>query len=163
MRRLLGDVIMLAASNCWALNGILCRRAVRYLKPTTITAWGMLWASAALLPFCLFGIGLAEVGGMVQQNWSGIPADKWGCFVYAVLPASTLSIVFFYFGVKKVGPLHTIIYQNASPIITAITVYLMFERPPNIVQVLGVFTIFLGVYLTRTSKGVPDVQQPVDA
>ena len=66
-----------------------------------------------------------------------------------------------YFGVKKVGPLHTIIYQNVSPIITAIVVFLMDDRAPSVVQVAGVFTIFLGVYLTRTSKRTADVQ-PID-
>jgi drug/metabolite transporter (DMT)-like permease len=155
MERLLGDVIMLVASNCWALNGILCRRAVKFLKPITITAWGLLWASVALLPLCLYA--------MIVQDWSAITMTNWGCFAFAVLPASTISVVFFYFGVKKIGPLHTIIYQNASPIITAGVMFGMFDKSPNIAQVLGVFTIFIGVYLTRTSKGVPDVQQPVDA
>ena len=153
--RLLGDLIMLVSSNCWALNGILCRRAVPYLKPTTITAWGMLWASAALLPVCLYS--------MCTQDWMAITPGKWACFFYAVMPASTLSVVFFYFGVKKVGPLHTIIYQNASPVITALFVCFLtrFEETPNVAQIAGLFLIFLGVYLTRTSKPrVPD--EPLD-
>jgi len=161
-RRLLGDIIMLVAANCWALNGILCRKAPPHLKPSAITAWGMLWASAALLPFCVWGIpGLPGFGGIFQQNWSAITATHWGFFAYAVLPASTVSIIFFYHGVKKVGPLHTIIYQNVSPIITAAVVFFMKGTRPSVVQVLGVFTIFLGVYLTRTSKRVADVQ-PID-
>ena len=160
MRRLIGDLIMLVAANCWALNGIFCRR-LTHLRPMTITAYGMLWASAALLPVCLFGIGVSEFGGLVQQDWRAISGLHWGYFAYAVLPASTLSIVFFYFGVKKVGPLHTIIYQNVSPIITAVVVYLMDAKVPSMVQMLGVVTIFLGVYLTRTSKPkVPD--EPID-
>jgi len=161
LRRLLGDIIMLVAANCWALNGILCRKAPPHLKPSTITAWGMLWASAALLPFCLFGVGVRPLGGLFQQNWAAVTPTHWWYFAYAVLPASTVSIIFFYFGVKKVGPLHTIIYQNVSPIITAVVVFFMKGTRPSIVQVVGVFTIFLGVYLTRSSKGVTDVQ-PTD-
>ncbi|HUV39892.1 MAG TPA: DMT family transporter [Planctomycetota bacterium] len=159
--RLLGDLIMLVAANCWALNGILCRRAIPFLKPTAITAWGLLWASVLLLPFCLFGIGMPALGGLAPQDWSAVTPTQWGYFAYAVLPASSISIVFFYFGVKKVGPLHTIIYQNVSPIITAIVVFLMDDRAPSVIQVAGVFTIFLGVYLTRTSKRTADVQ-PID-
>ena len=151
--RLTGDIIMLVASNCWALNGILCRRASPYLKPTTITAYGTLWASAALLPICIWS--------MATFDWTAITPTGWWCFLYAVLPASTISIVFFYFGVKKVGPLHTIIYQNVSPIITAGLIFLMYGKVPNEVQVVGLLAIFLGVYLTRTSRGVSDVQ-PTD-
>lgn len=158
-RRLIGNIIMVAAANCWALNGILCRRALPYLKPATITAYGMAWASLLLLPVC--AIGLPGQPGLFRQDWSAITITGWWCFAYAVVPASTISLIFFYFGVKKVGPLHTIIYQNVSPIITAVTVYLMYRQSPNPVQVVGMFTIFLGVYLTRTSKGTTHVQPEI--
>jgi len=149
--RLLGDIMMLVAANCWALNGILCRKAPPHLKSSTITAYGMLWASAALLPVCALAL--------FRQDWTAVTPKGWWCFAYAILPASTISVVFFYYGVKKVGPLHTIIYQNFSPVITAVLMYLMFAEPPSIVQVVGVFAIFLGVYLTRTSKGKADVSR----
>lgn len=155
-RRLVADIVMLVAANCWALNGILCQRALPYLKPTTITAYGTAWASLLLLPVCL--AGLPHQHGLFQQDWSAITPAGWWCFAYAVVPASTISVVFFYFGVQSVGPLHTIIYQNVSPIITAATMYLMDGRPPSVVQVVGMFMIFLGVYLTRTSKGMSDVR-----
>ncbi len=147
LKRLLGDAIMLVASNCWALNGIFCRRALPFLPPVTITAWAMVWATLALLPFCAYS--------MFAQDWSAISLVKgWGGFAWAVLPASTLSIVFYYFGVKSVGPLHTIIYQNISPAITALLVFAIMpaHECPSVVQILGVFTIFFGVWLTRTSK-----------
>ena len=143
--RLLGDGIMLVASNCWALNGIFCRRVLPHLPPTTITAWGMVWATLVLIPFCAYS--------MFTQDWSAITPTGWWGFGWAVLPASTISIVFFYFGVRNVGPLHTMIYQNASPIITGVAMYLMKDKAPNIAQVVGVFAIFAGVYLTRTSGG----------
>jgi drug/metabolite transporter (DMT)-like permease len=144
-QRLLGDIVMLIASNCWALNGILCRRAAPFMKSATMTAWGLLWASIVLVPFCAVA--------MVRQDWTAVTPTGWWCFVYAILPASTVSVILFYYGVKKVGPLHTIIYQNVSPLITAGLVYLiMRDHPvPNETQVVGVFTIFIGVYLTRTS------------
>jgi drug/metabolite transporter (DMT)-like permease len=145
-KRLIGDLIMLVAANCWALNGILCRRALPYLPPITITAYGMLWASLLLIPFCTWS--------MVTQDWHAITATHWLYFAWAVLPASTISIVFYYFGVKTVGPLHTIIYQNISPTLTALTVLVMDHKLPSLVQGMGMVAIFLGVYLTRTSKGV---------
>ena len=120
------------------------------MKPTTMTAYGMSVATVFLLPFCLFGLG-PSLSGMVQQNWAGISSVGWWAFIYAVVPASTLSVIFFYFGVKRVGPLHTIIYQNISPIITAGVMFLLFDKVPSAVQIGGVFVIFLGVYLTRTS------------
>ena len=145
--RLIGDGIMLAASNCWALNGIFCRRVLPFLPPVTITAWACVWATLVLTPFCAYS--------MFAQDWSAVSLVKgWGGFAWAVLPASTLSIVFYYFGVKSVGPLHTIIYQNVSPIITALIVLVMFREIPSVVQIVGVFTIFFGVWLTRTSKHV---------
>ena len=142
--RLAGDIIMLVASNCWALNGILCRRAAPFLKPSTITAWGLLWASLALAPFCAFA--------MTRQDWTAVTTTGWWCFAYAIIPASTVSVVLFYYGVKKVGPLHTIIYQNILPLITAGIVFLMHRETPNETQIVGVLTIFVGVYLTRTSR-----------
>ncbi len=150
--RLIGDAIMLVASNCWALNGILCRRVLPHLPPTTITAWGMVWATLVLIPFCAYS--------MFTQDWTVITLKGWWGFGWAVLPASTISIVFFYFGVRNVGPLHTIIYQNASPIITAVAVYLMKDQAPNIAQVVGVFAIFIGVYLTRTSARPAGTKEP---
>jgi len=87
MRRLTGDVLLLVASNCWALNGILCRRALPYLKTTTITAYGTLFASAVLLPVCAVGL--------FRQDWTAVTPKGWWCFAYAVLPASTISVIFF--------------------------------------------------------------------
>ena len=164
LRRLTGDAIMLVASACWALNGIFCRRALPHVPPVTITAYGMLWATLALLPFCSYS--------MFAQDWSAVTLKGWWGFGWAVMPASTLSIIFFYFGVKNVGPLHTIIYQNVAPVITAAAVFFMAGTPPSVVQVAGVFTIFFGVWLTRTSrapgaqtrgKDEPDVKGADDA
>jgi drug/metabolite transporter (DMT)-like permease len=143
-KRLLGDVLMAAASNCWALNGILCRKAMRFLRPATVTAYGALFASAALLPVCAWA--------MLRQDWSAVTPKGWLCLLYAVLPASTLSMFFFYLGVRNVGPLHTIVYQNIAPIVTGGAVFLTEGEVPTIVQVVGILTIFIGVTLTRTSQ-----------
>jgi drug/metabolite transporter (DMT)-like permease len=147
--RVIGDLILVVAANCWALNGILSRRVLPFVSPTTLTAWANVAASAVLLPFC--------VAALATQNWSGISATGWWCFIYAVLPASTLSIIFYYYGIKSVGPVKTMIYQNTMPVTTAVVAFLWMREAPTWVQIAGMFAIFLGVYLTRTSKEVPHV------
>lgn len=142
MGRLVGDLILLVAACCWALNGILSKPVLADVGATKVAAYANLFATAMMLVFCLPFMG--------RQDWSSISPAAWWCFAYAVMPATTLTVILFYYGIKKVGPTRTIIYQNTMPLITAILGLLFLGEGINVVQVIGMVTIFIGVYLTRT-------------
>lgn len=146
LRRLAGSLILVLAAVCWAMNGIMSKKLLTRVDPAKITAYSCALASAlVLIPFMPF---------LLKQDWSGISSTNWLRFAYTVIPCSTLSVLFFYYGVKHVGPTRTMIYQNTMPIITALFVLLLRRREEsiNIVQVIGMVTVFIGVYLTRTGQ-----------
>ncbi len=107
LRRFAGSLILVVAAVCWALNGILSKKLLANVEPAKVTAYACTIASAMMLiPFMPF---------LLKQDWSGVSSTNWLRFAYTVIPCSTLSVLFFYYGVARgTNPHHGIPEYNAD-------------------------------------------------
>jgi drug/metabolite transporter (DMT)-like permease len=138
---LLGDVLVLCGSVCWAVYTI-------FLIPftTRVSGW---WVTA--LTIIGGSLVLAVVGGpdILAERWASIPAGAWAAIAYSGLGALVVAYIFWYYGVRKLGPTRTALYGNLQPLIALLVAWLTLGEVPTSWQAVGAATIVSGVLLTR--------------
>lgn len=138
---LLGDMLVLCGSVCWAIYTI-------FLIPftTRVSGW---WVTA--LTIIGGSLVLAIVGGrdILSERWASVPAGAWAAMAYSGLGALVVAYIFWYYGVRKLGPTRTALYGNLQPLIALLVAWLMLGEVPTSWQAVGAATIVSGVLLTR--------------
>lgn len=138
---LAGDLLVLCGSVCWALYTILLMPYVRRLSGWWVTALTIIGGSVVL----------AIVGGpdIVGVDWSALPRGAWPAILYSGLGALVVAYMFWYYGVRVLGPTRTALYGNLQPLIALFVAWLTLGETPTTWQGLGAATIVSGVLLTR--------------
>jgi drug/metabolite transporter (DMT)-like permease len=140
---LIGDLLVLIGSVCWAVYTIL-------LLPYTqrISGW---WITAlSIIGGCTV---LTIVGGrdVLAVDWTALPMSAWAAIVYSGIGGLVIAYMFWYYGIKRLGPVRTALYGNLQPLIALVVAWLMLGETPTSWQLLGAGTIVTGVLLTRAS------------
>jgi drug/metabolite transporter (DMT)-like permease len=138
---LLGDLLVLAGSLAWAIYTVLLMPYLSRVTGWWVSAWTMVGGA----------IVLAAVGGLdvMRTDWSALPAVAWGAIAYSSLGALVIAYMFWYYGVKKLGPTRTALYGNLQPLIALLVAWLTLGERPTIWQWTGASAIVSGVLLTR--------------
>ena len=94
---------------------------------------------------------LLIVGGrdLAQTNWRGVPMPGWLAILYSGLAALVIAYIFWYYGVRVIGPTRTALYGNLQPLIALLVAWLTLGEFPTLWQGMGAATIVSGVLLTR--------------
>ncbi len=73
----------------------------------------------------------------------------WGAILYSGIGALVIAYIFWFYGVRKLGPTRTALYGNLQPLIALLVAWLTLGEMPTSWQGLGAATIVGGVLLTR--------------
>lgn len=138
---LAGDLLVLCGSVCWALYTVLL---IPYT--TRLSGW---WVTA--LTIVGGSLVLAIVGGadILRVDWTALPRGAWPAILYSGLGALVVAYMFWYFGVRVLGPTRTALYGNLQPLIALLVAWLTLGEIPTTWQGVGAATIVSGVLLTR--------------
>jgi drug/metabolite transporter (DMT)-like permease len=139
---LLGNMLVLGGALCWAVYTIL-------LKPYTHRVDGIQLSAITMLggAVLLGGFALPDV---LRTDWSAVNALTWGAIAYSGLAALVIAYLFWYRGVRTLGPTRTAMYANLQPVIALLVAWMAFGDRPGLVQVAGVAIISTGLVLART-------------
>lgn len=138
---LAGDLTILAATLCWSLFSVLLKPLAGRVGTLKVAALTMTGGAIPLLLFSLPAI--------VATDWPGVPLMGWGAIVFSGLGALVVAYLFWYRGVRVLGPTRTAMYGNLQPVIALAFAWLALSEIPTIWQVLGATTIIAGIVLTR--------------
>lgn len=138
---LLGDVLVLFGSICWAVYTVL-------LMPLTrrVSGW---WASALTMVGGCVVITAAGARGMLSLDWTVLPPGIWAAILYSAFGALVIAYVLWYYGVRVMGPTRTALYGNLQPLIALLAAWVTLSEVPTSWQWIGAATIVSGVLLTR--------------
>jgi drug/metabolite transporter (DMT)-like permease len=135
----LGDLIMLLAILVWTFYSIFGRK-LKSIPPISATAVSALFGLVTLLPFVL-------VSGIQY------PLSKEAVIgvVYIALFPSVGSFIFWNISLRYLDASKAGIYMYLITIFTAILSFLLGETI-TLVQIVGGFLVFIGVYLTNSNR-----------
>jgi drug/metabolite transporter (DMT)-like permease len=86
---------------------------------------------------------------LVATPWPALPLGAWGAVAYSGLLALAVAYLFWYRGVRVIGPTRSGMYSNLQPVVALIVAWLALGEAPTGLQVAGAFAIMAGIFLTR--------------
>jgi drug/metabolite transporter (DMT)-like permease len=137
----LGDLLILSGSFCWALYTVL-------LKPHTHTVDGVKLAALTMVGGAMALI-LVAWRTVLATPWRGAPPAAWGAMAYSGIGALVIAYMFWYRGVRIIGPTRTAMYSNVQPVFAVIVAWIVLGEVPTLWQGVGAASIMSGLFLTR--------------
>jgi drug/metabolite transporter (DMT)-like permease len=139
----LGAALILSASLTWAFFAVLLRKYTAHVNTLQLGAYTMLGGAMVML-----AIGLPLI---VQVDWRSLPALVWLALAYASLGAMVAANLFYYRGLRVLGPTRTSMYGNLQPMVAMAVAWIALREQPTAVQVLGGSLILAGLLVARTA------------
>lgn len=137
----LGVVLLLGASVSWAVYSVALRRVAQQMHALQLGGLTMLGGAVVTT--------LVAIPALVATPWLALPAGAWAAILYSALIAMVLAYLFWYRGLRILGPTRTAVYSNLQPVIAAIVAYFVLREVPTLPQVVGATFVISGLLLTR--------------
>jgi len=139
---LLGDSLLLISSLCWSIYTV-------YLQPYTHRTGGI-HLSALTMVGGMVPLLAVAAPAMLATDWTHVPTLAWGSLAYSGFFALVIAYLFWYAGVRVLGPTRTAMYANLQPIFAVAVASLVLGEVITAWQVAGAISIITGLVLTRS-------------
>ncbi|UCE32993.1 MAG: DMT family transporter, partial [Burkholderiales bacterium] len=142
----LGELMMFCAVGAWATYTLIGRRVLGRLSPLAATTLAAMWGTLMLaVPGLAQLPGWLARGGTVQ--WSTVAA-----LAYLGVAGTAIAFVWFYQGVKAVGPARAAVFTNLVPVFGVTFAALLLDEPVLASMVIGGLVAIAGVTLTNAPE-----------
>jgi drug/metabolite transporter (DMT)-like permease len=138
----LGTMLVFGGTLCWTAFTVMLQPFARRLDPIQLSAFTMLGGTIPLLVF--------TSTALISTNWSTLGFAAWGAVFYASVISMGVAYLFWYRGLRVLGPTRTAIYGNLQPVIAILVAWIFLSETPTVWQGIGTGTIISGLFLTRT-------------
>lgn len=139
-----GELYMLCGITGWAIYTILGRYALRGLTPIAATSYAVLWGAAML------GAGaLLEQGTLAP---AGIGWRAWAAIAYLGVFGTVIGFIWYYEGVKAIGPSRAAVFNNLVPVSGVLLAALVLGEPVLMSMVVGAVLVIGGVTMANLRR-----------
>lgn len=136
-----GELFMLCAVCAWAAYTIIGKQALKGLSPIAATTYASLWG--LLLLVCGATTELAQFDAS-HLTWQVLAALAYlGAF------GTVIGFVWYYEGVKTIGPARTAVFNNLVPVFGITLGAVLLNEPILLSMVVGGALVIAGVSLTN--------------
>ena len=132
-----GELFMLTAVLSWACYTIIGRSALKTLSPLVATAYASLWG--------LLMLAVCAVPELPGVDWSHFTWPLFGALLYIGAFGTVIGFVWYYEGVKRIGPSRATIFTNLVPVFGVLLAALLLDEPLSLSMVLGGVLAVVGV------------------
>ena len=140
-----GELLIFGCVLSWVSYSLIGKIVMKDVQPVSAVTYACLFGAAALLPPALFE-GMAGSLG----NYS-LPA--WLSIVYLGFFGTCLGFVWYYEGIKAIGPSKSAVFINFVPISAVIMSFFLLGETIDASLLIGAALVLSGIYLTnRRSK-----------
>jgi drug/metabolite transporter (DMT)-like permease len=136
-----GDLLLLLGCLCWSIYTVLLRPYTERVDGITLSAVTMVGGAVPLV--------LVSIPALTTAPWGSIGVGGWTAIAYSGLFALVLAYLFWYRGVRTLGPTRTAMYANLQPIIALAVAWATLHETPHLLQLVGAAFIMGGLLLTR--------------
>lgn len=147
-----GDLLLFAAVFLWAHYSVSARPLLKIYSPLKFTAVTMGLGSLMFFPF--------SIPQLLKLPYASISIKAWLCMLYSGVIALSLTLVLWFFSVRKVGNSQTAVYSNLQPMLAVVFAHLLLGETVTSMLLLGAVVVFTGIYFTRRGREV--VSESVD-
>jgi drug/metabolite transporter (DMT)-like permease len=138
---LLGSVLVFLGVVCWTFYTIFLQPYTKRVDVITLSALTLIGGAVPLL--------IASGPAIIATEWSRIGIGGWLALLYSSIVSMGIAYLFYYRGLRVLGPTRTAVYSNLQPIIALLVAWPLLGEAPTIFQGVGAVTIVAGVFMTR--------------
>jgi drug/metabolite transporter (DMT)-like permease len=139
---LLGSVLVFFGVLCWTFFTIGLQPYTKRIDIIQLSAVTMVGGAVPLL--------IASMPALIKTNWSAVTVGGWAALFYSSVISMGVAYLFWYRGLRVLGPTRSAVYTNLQPIVALMVAWAFLGEIPTIFQGVGAMTIIAGVFLTRT-------------
>ena len=136
-----GELFMLGAVCSWTAYTILGKQALKGLSPIAATTYASLWG---LLLLCLGAIHQLPLLDINKLSW-----QVFSAITFLGIFGTVIGFVWYYEGVKAIGPARTAVFNNLVPVFGVSLSTLILKEPVLISMMVGGVLVIYGVSLTN--------------
>jgi drug/metabolite transporter (DMT)-like permease len=136
-----GEVLMFCAISGWAAYTIIGRHALKGLSPIAATTYASLWG------LLLLGCGAAfewQALDLTRITWQVVAST-----VYMGAFGTVIAFIWYYEGIKAIGPTRTAVFNNLVPVFGISLGALLLHEPILLSMIVGGMLVIVGVSLTN--------------
>lgn len=137
----LGELLMFGGVCSWAAYTLIGRRILQGLTPIAATSYAALWGGLMLCLGAAF-----EVAPLGPEAWSW---KNLAAIAYLGVFGTVLGFVWYYEGVKALGPARTAVFNNLVPVFGVALSALLLGEPILLSMLVGGALVIAGVMLTN--------------
>ena len=140
---MLGNLLMLGGTLCWALFTVMLKRYTHEVHPLQLSAITMAGGALPLLVVAAPAIRSVE--------WGAVGGTTWAAVLYSGIAALVIAYLIWYRGVRVIGPTRTSMFGNLQPIIALLVAWAWpsLREVPTAWQGIGALAIVSGLLLSR--------------
>jgi len=139
---LLGSLLVFFGVLCWTGYTILLQPYTKRIDVVKLSAVTMVGGAVPLL--------IASTPALIATDWGAVTPSAWMALFYASVVSMGIAYLFWYRGLRVLGPTRTAVYSNLQPIIALLVAWAFLHETPTTFQAIGTATIVAGVFLSRT-------------
>jgi drug/metabolite transporter (DMT)-like permease len=139
---LLGNGLVLAGSLCWAIFTVLLKPYTHRVDGMQLSAVTMVGGAIALL--------IAAAPSVAAADWHAVRPSAWGAIVYSGIAGLVIAYLFWYRGVRVLGPTRTAMYVNLQPVFALFIAWMALGEQPGVPQLVGAAGVMAGLLLARS-------------
>jgi len=148
----MGELYILGCVLSWVAYSLIGKVVMRHLSPLASVAYSSLIGAAALFVPAAFFDNLAS-------NLHHASLIDWTSIVYLAVCGTVIGFVWYYEGVKAVGPTRAGLFINFVPISAVILAAAILHEQITLSLAAGAALVLLGVYLTNRASRVAPVRR----
>ena len=136
-----GNALILGSVLCWAIYSVLLRPLTQRVDGLTLSA---VTVTGGMIPMFI-----AAAPSLLATNWGAVSPAGWGAVAYSSVMALVVAYLFWYRGVRVLGPTRASMYSNLQPVVAMIAAWALLHEAPRAMQLAGALCIIVGLLLTR--------------
>ncbi len=137
----IGDLYILCSVVCWAFYTHWLTPLLARVQGVQIAAWTLVGGVIPLL--------VVSMPSIVATDWAHQPPLLFGAIAYSGLGVMGIAYLFWYRGVRVIGPTRTAMFSNLQPIVAVLVSWPLLGEIPTPWQGVGAAGVLGGLLLTR--------------
>jgi len=137
----LGDLLSLAASFCWASYTVLAQPLLNRYSPLKVTTATMLLGAGPLV--------ILSIPALMAQDWGQVTVTGWLGLLYSYGLAVVFAYIVWYLSVQRVGSTRTALLSNLVPVVGLAAAWLLRDETLTPLQLVGAVVVLIGIHMAR--------------
>ena len=144
LETLRGDLLVLAASFCWAAFTVGIRFVGKDSNPLRVAALTTYGGTPGLV--------LASYPELRALHWTGLSAGTWFALAFSAVFAIVVAYIIWSYAVRAIGGSRTAIYNCITPVFAAAVAWVVLGERLVLAQGIGAVLVFAGVFLSQRTS-----------